>query len=270
MQESRASRQAVKNYRKIYDLAAEEAKEIEAFERQKKRKRIIKRKRRNRRLITLTLIVMIIVYFALPISKIQTIVPRGNTIIPNNIVISESGLVENSSFKLLVNNLLVGRRFSKNPFIQTVTVVKKNVGQVELIVEERPIIFKTFRNEVWYAYFSNGTYAEIPANYFVAAANLIEIPADVEFDFAGLAKELAIVPSEIVEAISEIKYAPNDLETERYIFYMEDGNRINILRRQIGLKLKWYYKLVEQSDGYLCEYIMEYTEESVICRKINY
>lgn len=262
----RAERRVEREYRKIYDQLSEP--EIAAFERIKKRKRKVRQRRRIAITSLVVLVVSLIAYFISPFSKVQTVNIYSNQIIDSQTILTDSGIVEGSSFSLFTNAFFTGQKIRENPFINGVEINKELGGVVNITVSERWIVYKTLQNEQWVAYFADGTSAVIPADYVVNATILIAVETPDSFPYVELAQNLAYVPKEIVDEISEIKHNPSNIENLRFMFYMRDQNRVSILMENIKSKMKYYFKLVQQSGGERFEYIMEYSKRGVIGRRI--
>lgn len=267
MEQKRAERRVNREYRKLYDQLSET--EIAAFERIKERKRRVKRRKRIAVLTLMLLIVSMIAYFISPFSKIQTVNVYQNKIIDTSSILEDSGVKEGKSISLFTMKYFVGQNIRQNPFVNGVDIEKTMDGTMNITVSERWIIYKTFRDEQWVAYFADGTYAIIPDDYQVNATVLIPVENSTAFPYAELAQNLAYVPREIVDEISEIKHNPSNIEEWRFMFYMKDRNRVSILMSNIKTKMKYYFKLVEKSNGERFEYIMEYSKRGIIGKKIE-
>jgi len=267
MANGRTEQRVAREYRKIYDQLSEP--EIAAFERIKARKRKVKRRRNIAKIICVVLLILIVVYFISPLSKIQTVNVYQNNIVSSTAILEDSGIKVGKSTNLFTVSFLVGQNIRKNPFINGVNIKKTFNGTMTINVSERWVIYKTLQNEQWIAYFADGTSALIPQDYEVDATVLIPVENEQTFPYAELAQNLAYVPREIVDEISEIKHTPSNLEEKRFMFYMKDRNRVSILMDNIKTKMKYYFKLVENSNGQRLEYVMEYTKRGVIGKKIE-
>lgn len=262
MDEKRVQRRVQKEYREIYDQ--HDKKHITAFERQRKRKS--RKKARRRRILALSIIfilINVIIYFA-PFSKVTMINVHGNKVLTEAAVISESGVeVDKSSFYYLFK-WPIKSRMLKSPYISDVVIEKGKGRQVDITVKERQVIFKTNVDEGERVYFADGTYVLNDDAKKIAATTLMPVESQMTFPYEKLAQKLGTVPSEITSQISEIVHAPSNIDQDRYILYMADGNRIFILMENIESHLKWYTYLVKQTGDKRLEFVMEHAGENAL------
>lgn len=266
-QKKAAERRVEREYRRIYNEMSEP--EVAAFERLKARKKRVRRRKRRLSFMMLLLLLVIVVYFLSPIARVKVVNIYQNKIIDAQSILTESGIQEGKSFTMFAFNYFTEQKIRQNPFINGVDVEKKLDGTINITISERWIIYKTLKNNEWFAYFSDGSEVAIPAEYVVNASVLIPVEQQQNFPYAELAKNLAYVPREIVDKISEIRHNPSNIDTLRFMFYMNDRNRVSILMDNIKTKMKYYDKLVEKSNGERFEYIMEYSKRGIIGRKIK-
>jgi cell division septal protein FtsQ len=256
-----------REYARIYATLNET--EVIAFERVKARKRRKRQLRRRLVLVGIMLLCGVILYGFLPISRVQTVNVYQNKIVDTATILAQSRIKEGESFLLLLFDSFVANNVQENPFIDSVTIEKNMNGTVNITVQERWVVYKTKKDDDWLAYFNDGSSVVIPAGYDVDASVLISVPSEVEFPYAELAQNLAYVPREIIDKISEIKHNPSNLDTWRFMFYMNDRNRVSVLMPNIKRMMKYYDKLVENSNNERFEYVMEYTQRGIIGRKID-
>ncbi|MGL5043160.1 MAG: cell division protein FtsQ/DivIB [Culicoidibacterales bacterium] len=254
--EKRQNRRVEKEFKQIYDQL--DSKEIMAFEKIKLRKRRRKRFIRRMQLAVVLICILFISYLISPLSKIRSLNIYDNKIISSASIIEASGVVPNSSLKLFTFNFMVSERVSQNPFIKTAEVKMVGNGQMNIMIKEQRVIFKTIQADQLVAYFEDGSSAVVPKGYTIDAATVLPLKNNNLFSYEELAQKLATVPPEIVSEISEIEHTPSQLDENRFTFYMKDRNRIIILMTRIDTQLKWYFKIVEQSGGRRIEYVMEY------------
>jgi len=256
-----------REYAKIYKNLSEP--EVAAFERKKARKRRARKRKRRLILLLIAFCFLFGIYALLPISRVRTINIYENRMIDSATILSDSRLEAGKSMTVLLFDYFIRKNIQRNPFINDVAIEKKWNGTINLVVAERWVVYKTKKADEWFAYFSDGTFVSIPETYDVDASVLISVENEDEFPYDELAKNLAYVPREIVDKISEIKHNPSNLDTLRFMFYMNDRNRVSILMDNIKGMMKYYDKLVEKSNHERFEYVMEYTKKGIIGRKIN-
>lgn len=267
--QKRSKRRADREYLDLYqELDQDRGQKIVAFEKIKHRKKKAKRKIRRQRMGYALVVIAIVLYFLSPWSRIQTIVVYNNTLLTTEHIIAQSGVDVTKSATVFTWKYFINKKLQENPFISYANVNKTWRGSVSIEVKEKRIIYKTIKDNQAIAYFEDGTAAIIPEEYQVITTTLSGVTDESKFPYQELALKLAAVPPEIVEEISEIKHTPSNISNDRYTFYMKDRNRVIILLHNIDTKLKYYFKLVEQSDGQRLEYIIEYLDRGVIGKKI--
>lgn len=254
--ERRPDTRVNREYRKIYDQL--DSKEITAFEKIKLRKKRKRQMRRRMQMAAFFAVCIFVIYLFTPFSKVQSINVYGNKIVNSSSIIEMSKIEATKSIRLLNWRMFVTGRIEENPFIAKAEMTMAGGGQMNITVTERRVIFKTMKNDNWYAYFEDGTNTPIPKDYIVEATTLLPVEQIETFPYEELAQNLATVPPEIIQEISEIKHTPSELDAKRFTLYMKDRNRVVILMHRIQGQLKWYFKLVELSDGRRFEYVMEY------------
>jgi len=261
--EGRVKREYSRIYKELNDT------EVAAFERVKARKR--RKKKRKRRLVLTAICVCMLftIYLFSPISRVQSVHVYQNKMVDTESILQESRIKEGKSFMVLLLDYFIAKNVQNNPFINDVHIDKKLNGTINLTVSERWVVYKRKKEDQWIAYFSDGTSAVIPPSYDVNATVLVSVADEDTFPYDELAKNLGYVPREIVDEISEIKHNPSNLEDLRFMFYMNDRNRVSILMDNIKGMMKYYDKLIENSNHERFEYVMEYTKRGIIGRKLN-
>jgi len=192
-----------------------------------------------------------------------------NKMIDTETILAQSGIKQGESLLWLLFDSFVADNVKTNPFIDDARIEKQMNGTINITVQERWVVYKTKKENDWLAYFNDGTSVVIPAAYDVDASVLISVENDTDFPYAELAQNLAYVPRGIVDKISEIKHNPSKLDMWRFMFYMNDRNRVSGLMPNIKRMMKYYDKLVETSNNERFEYVMEYTQRGIIGRKIE-
>ena len=129
----------------------------------------------------------------------------------------------------------------KNELINKVKVSKTLFGKITIEVEENEIILKLLSGD--YLMSNN---KEIHLNdELIGLPFLINDCTDVR-DI--LANKLTLIDKSILKHISEIEYKPNDLDSERFLLYMNDGNYVYITLSKIEL-LNTYNEIYPTLDG---------------------
>lgn len=171
------------------------------------------------KLLLVLLIMYVIGYFGykVAISRITNIYIKNNNILTDQEVIDASGLRNYPSF-ILTTNYSIKNKLLKNNLVKKVKVKKGLWGKVYIDIEEyKPLfiyedkVILDNKNEV-------GLDISLPI--------LVNKVDDDVLD--KLISKYESVNDEIKLMISEIRYDPNDIDKERFLFTMSDGNYVYI------------------------------------------
>lgn len=192
------------------------------------KKKKIKKKIKWKGILSLLLIILIIVflvykYMSLHITNIYVI---GNKLLKESYIIEKANLKDYPEiFK--VSTEQIKKELLKEPLIEKVEVKKSLFGKITINITENKYLYNDSANNVM---LSNGKMLE--NKNISGIPTLINDATDVEEKFI---KKLVLVSDDILMKISEIEYKPSDLDKERFMFYMNDGNYVYITLSKIEL-----------------------------------
>lgn len=207
----------------------------------KKKKRVLKVKN-ILILVLIILIIISIIYYAL-IMSIKNIYIDGNNILSDNEIIELSSLSNYPSF-LLTKSTDIKNKLKSNPYIENVKIKKKLGNIIELHIKEyTPICINT--NQL---ILSNG-------NKLDNTYNLSDIPTltnEIEDKkiYQKFVKKFTIIDKNILRQISEIEYQPVEVDKERFLLYMNDGNLVYITLTKINT-LNKYNQIKDKLENHL-------------------
>lgn len=205
-----------------------------------------KKKRKLRKVIVLFLflIVIAIITFALSLIKVRGYYVLNNKYIDEESILSVCGLDKEDSF-IFTQTFFVNSRCKKNKLIKKVNVDHTKTLEIKLNVTEYKILFK----EGNYAISEIGKKIEYEDDNVPVLINKVSNKEIYE----NFIKKMNKVDDEILSIISEIKYDPNDVDNERFLFYMNDGNMVYVTLSKIN-KVNSYpsiTKTIENKKGVL-------------------
>ncbi len=184
----------------------------------------VRRKKRKLNLRKVFFCLLILFFICVSIKKVTTL-PIKNIYIENNEIISDQQIIEIAkinnyppAFKSL--SIMVKKRLLKNDYILDAQVYKKGFNQVYISVEENYPMFINRINNKTILYDGK----EVEQKFTVPT--LINVVPDTKYK--SFVEKIRIVDQCILQRISEIEYAPNDVESNRFLFYMNDGNYVYI------------------------------------------
>lgn len=169
------------------------------------------------------LIILLVLYiigfniYRLLVLPINNIYIKNNEYLTDQEVIDIAGIRDYPSFAL-TSKFKIRNNLRKNEFIKDVKVSKKIGRTVTITINEYIPLFK-YKDKI---ILESGKQIE-------RSLNLPIIINDVDEDILSkLVEKFINVDDEIRLMISEIKYDPNNIDKERFLFTMNDGNYVYI------------------------------------------
>lgn len=210
---------------------------------QRKKQTPAKKKRKilyGRIFLALFLLFVIIYLLILLIpQKIQTIHVSGNEFLTDQEVIEIAGLEDypstftNYSYK-------IKKTLEDSDYIENASVSKNWFYEVNIKIEEnRPLFFDTTKNKT---VLESGDTTDRSFDVPV----LINYTPDTIYE--KLITKMNDLDTDIIRRISEIKYDPNDVDPNRFLFTMDDGNYVYLTANQLS-SLNSYVTIVSQFEG---------------------
>lgn len=190
----------------------------------KKKKNIKKTKRRKLRLGRILIALIILVLFVYLIKlvcrfPIKNIFVEGNNYLTDQEIIDLAKIQDYPSiFKYSSNR--IEKNVKKSVFIKKVKVTKKHLREVYIKVEENNILFYNSTNKK--TVLNNGKEVDKELNGPIL---INYVPDKV---YKKLIEQMRLVKIDIINRISEIKYDPSNVDEERFLFTMNDGNFVYI------------------------------------------
>lgn len=210
-----------------------------------------RKQRANRRLLFFLsfffLLLLLMIYFQSPLSFVKNVTVKGNQFVQEEEVIERSQLNNRTSMWNLDKQKITDQLLTHNQ-IKAVTVGRKFPNTVELTIEEYARIGYLFQDDHFYPILETGKFlSELPRQHIPADA-----PVLIDFEegeaLAELSAELAKVPSHLIERISEILYAPTDLDPLSIILFMTDGIEVHTSIVDFSTKVSPYPSIVKELD----------------------
>ena len=205
----------------------------------KKEKEVVKKKINFTKILVMLLILYIIGFniykiLILPINNIYIV---NNEYLTDQEVIDIAGIRNYPSF-LLTTRFEIKNKLKNNSLIKDVKISKKLGRTITINIEENEPLFKYKDKTI----LENGK--SIDKNY-----DLPIIINDVDDDILNkLVNKYKNVNEEIRFMISEIKYDPNNIDKERFLFTMNDGNYVYITLYKI-VSINEYIKILSTLDN---------------------
>ena len=202
----------------------------------KKVKIKVKKKRIKVKNIIITLLILLLLGFTsydiitLPIKNIYII---NNNIVSDKEILESLNIIDYPSFIKTIFSIKKNK--INNPYIKKFTVKKKLINKLYIEIEEyKPIAI--YKDKV---VLNNNSLAD---NIY----NLDYLPYvinDIDSIYDSFAKSFNKINNDILYRISQIEYKPNDIDEERFLLYMIDGNYVYISLSKIE-KINKYNSIV--------------------------
>lgn len=143
----------------------------------------------------------------------------NTTFLKDQDILKEAKIDNYPSF-LLTSSSSIKKKLMKNPYIKDVKVQKKWFCQVYLYIEEhKPLFFNNTTGQV-----------VLGQNNSIKLDNNINVPHLINYIpdtiYNKFIDKMAKVNVDILLKISEIEYRPNDVDKERFLLTMNDGNYV--------------------------------------------
>jgi cell division protein FtsQ len=198
----------------------------------KNNRKIVKKKKQKRikikfgRIFLALLIVFLIFYLISNLCKfpIKNIFISGNESLTDQEIIDIASLSNYPSIFKYTNNE-IEKKLEKNIYIKKAKVKKKKLKEVYIEIEENKILFynKSSKKTI----LSNG----ITTDKELSGPILINYVPDKIYK--KLIQNMDLIDNDILNRISEIKYDPSNVDEERFLFTMNDGNYVYITLEKI-------------------------------------
>lgn len=178
---------------------------------------------------------MIIYILNLKISNIYIV---NNSLLTDKEIINLANLSDYPSF-ILTSSKDIKTNLYKNKLIKEIKVKKELFGKIYIyITEYKPIAI--YNNQLL---LDNGSLIDN-----IYDLNLPIIKNDISSIYDDYIASFSLIDSDILYKISEIEYVPNDVDKERFLIYMTDGNYVYMTLNKIT-KLNTYNSIVDQLEG---------------------
>ena len=209
----------------------------------KKRVKVKKRKLSIKKLLIFILVLIIISLLGYYICslKISNIYVINNNIITDKEVIELSNLSSYPSF-ILTRGKKIEKELKKNAYIEKAKVKKKFFGKMYItIYEYNPLCIEMDSKKL---VLSSREIVDNTKNI----QNLPYLVGDVSSIYNKFVDKFNLIDRVILEHISIIEYSPNEVDKERFLLYMDDGNNVYITLTKIE-KINKYESIFANLNG---------------------
>ena len=210
-------------------------------------KKVIKKKKLKIFNFLIFIVVVLLISFFIKILlnvRVRNIYISGNIYLNDDYIIKKASLYYYPKF-ITYNIFYYQDVLKKDPYIKDVSI-RRGFFSIKInIVEKRAVLFNGVSNE--YSFNDNTKIKESDSVVkFVLPRLLNFVPNNI---YRELINSLSKVNDNILNKISDIEYSPNNIDKERFILYMNDGNLVYITLTKFN-KISYYDNIYSQLDNH--------------------
>lgn len=192
-------------------------------------------------LLLLIIIVCFLVSFFMNV-KIKNIYIYNNNILSDQEIIDAAKLQDYPSF-IRTSATNIEKKLLKNQFIKEVKVEKRLISSIIITVIEYEPLFERL---------SDGKIVADNDIEIIKDEKIINVPILVNYVpdtvYSDFVSEMKKVDYDIRNKISNIEYSPNDYDKERFLLYMNDGNKVFVTLTKDNVTKKSKFNLINKYD----------------------
>lgn len=210
-----------------------------------------RRRKANRRLILLLSLffslILIVAYVQSPLSRVKDIIVKGNEFYSGNEIIEKTGLSDKTNI-WKVKKQDISAKLEHLPEIKKANVRIIWLNSIEIQISEYKKLAYLKKGDFYNPVLENGTILENrkTGKYPVNAPILISFKHGTAL--TALLGELGKLPAEVLNSISEIKYAPNSIDPDHISLFMNDGFEVSATINGFSEKMSHYPAIISQLD----------------------
>ena len=207
-------------------------------------KKIVKR----RKLKVFRLLVILLVLFGLSFGvyfyikmPIRNLIVTGCSYLKDDYILKLVGLENYPSF-WGSNMYKKEKKLEKSPYIEEANIKRKFFHVVEIEIKENRALFVDASSGKTHFYDGEEL---IEDTYVFRVPRLMNYVPDDKYD--DYIKGMKNIKENILSKISDIEYVPNDLDKERFLLYMDDGNMVYLTLTKFNM-INYYNDVLEQLE----------------------
>ncbi|MEE0700013.1 MAG: FtsQ-type POTRA domain-containing protein [Bacilli bacterium] len=199
-----------------------------------------KQKKKRLRVGRLLLVLLVIAVISFACYKfldvpIMSIIIKGNNVLKDQEIIEQSKLQDYPSY-FSTFSFAVKNRLKQNPYVKSVKV-SKGLLNVKISIEEKKILYVDKAKQEIVT--EDGVVKDKRTVCVPYLTN--QVPDDKKRQFV---KGMSKINDDILCQMSEIKYDPNDIDSDRYYVFMNDGNGVYLTVNKFD-KINKYNTILE-------------------------
>ena len=187
-------------------------------------KKIVKRKKL--RVFRLLLILVILgglsfgVYFYINL-PIRNLIVEDNKYLTDDYILELAEVIDYPSF-FLINTSRMKKKLEGSEYIEKVKIKREFYHILTIsVIENRPLFLSQSDGMI---VFSDGKSVKVNSEFNFRIPRLLNYVPEDKYD--NYIKAMSKIDISILEKISDIEYVPNEIDKERFLLYMDDGNMV--------------------------------------------
>ena len=209
-------------------------------------KKIVKRKKLRVFRLLIVLIVLGGLFFGCYLFikiPVLNIIVKNNTYVSDDYILKLCGLKDYPSY-ILYNNFSGVKKLEKSPYIIDAKIKKSFFNKIIVeVVENKPLFYSEYDKKI---VFSNNESVDVDDYSKFRVPRLLNYVPDTKYK--KFIKKVNKVDEEILNKISDIEYVPNDLDKDRFLLYMDDGNMVYLTLTKFNM-INYYNEVLSQLEG---------------------
>lgn len=174
---------------------------------------------------------------------IENIIINGTNYLNDDYILELSNLKDYPSFMLTSSRKTI-KKLEKSPYINSAKVKKKFFHKIVIeIKENKPLFYSEVDKKM---VFSNKESIDVEDYSLFRVPRLLNYVPDTKYN--SFIKNVNRVDEEILGMISDIEYVPNDLDKDRFLLYMDDGNMVYLTLTKFKM-INYYNDVLAQLEG---------------------
>lgn len=208
-------------------------------------KKIVKKRKLKVFRLLLILIVTFGLFFGVYLylqQPVVNLIVKGTSYLNDDYILELADLKNYPSF-WLSNMTKREKKLEKSDYIVEANIKRKFYHKVVIEITENKALFSK-ANDNNLIVFSDGKEVNPEGISFRVPRLLNYVPDDKYEDFI---EGMADIDDKILTKISDIEYVPNDLDKERFLLYMDDGNMVYLTLTKFDM-INYYNDVLEQLE----------------------
>ena len=180
-------------------------------------------------------------YLQIPV---KNIIIRGTKYLNDDYILDLANIKDYPSYYKF-SKKKIAKNIHKSEYVNNVIVKRKFFNTFDISIEEKKALF--YRNSDQRFIFNDKSSVEKSNSSinFCVPRLLNYVPNNIYDNFV---KDMNKVNEDVLSRISEIVYDPNDIDKERFLLYMDDGNMVYVTLTKFKA-INYYNSVVEQLEN---------------------